>query len=78
MKKKISDKDKKDWIAFVNSKSKLHNKDKNEKNEKIFSNEESIDLHGYPLSEANKVIHNFILSCYKKNVYKINRTYREY
>ena len=33
--------------------------------------EKSIDLHGYSLDEANKVIHNFILSCFEKNVGKI-------
>ena len=31
----------------------------------------SIDLHGYTLDEANKVINNFIKNCYEEKVNKI-------
>ena len=69
--KKISDKDFKDWLDFVNSNEKLDNKDIYNKNLKSILREKSIDLHGYSLDEANKIIHNFILLCYEKNVGKI-------
>ena len=69
--KKISDKDFKDWLDFVNSNEKLDNKDIYNKNLKSILREKSIDLHGYSLDEANKIIHNFILLCYEKNVSKI-------
>ena len=69
--KKISDKDFKDWLDFINSNQKLDNKDIYNKNLKSILREKSIDLHGYSLDEANKIIHNFILLCYEKNVSKI-------
>jgi len=69
--KKISDQDQKDWKKFINSNEKLENKDKTiikiEKN----SNYKSIDLHGYTLENANKVIGDFIDKCYLDNVKKI-------
>jgi len=71
LKKKISNKDFKDWLDFVNSNEKLDNKDIYNSNLKSILIEKSIDLHGYSLDEANKVIHNFILSCFEKNVGKI-------
>ena len=70
MTRNISDKDKKDWDNFVNSKEKLLNKDikyKDKKNTKI----RSIDLHGYTLDEANKVIVNFINRAFLENVNKL-------
>ena len=68
--KKISDKDKKDWLDFLNSEEKLENKDFN-KNKKIDFNEVTIDLHGYSLDKANKLIHDFILSSYQNNIKRI-------
>jgi DNA-nicking Smr family endonuclease len=69
--KKISDQDQKDWKKFINSNEKLENKDKTiikiEKN----SNYKSIDLHGYTLENANKVISDFIDKCYSDDVKKI-------
>tara|TARA_B100001175_G_scaffold156974_1_gene132982 strand:+ start:642 stop:1058 length:417 start_codon:yes stop_codon:yes gene_type:complete len=69
--KKITDKDKKDWLTFVKSKEKLENKDSFGKKQNSIKKEKSIDLHGYSLDEANKTIYNFIMSCYEKNVSKI-------
>ena len=70
--KKITNKDKKDWKKFLDSNSKLENKDiifnKINKNEKV----RSIDLHGNTLESANKVISNFIKKCYLDNVNSIN------
>ena len=70
--KKISDKDKKDWLNFINNKEKLDNKDFFKEKKNTIQLEKSIDLHGYTLDEANKTIHEFILSCYSSNVKKIN------
>ena len=69
--KKISDKDKKDWLDFINKNEKLDNKDNYNNNYKSISLEKSIDLHGSSLDKANHLIHDFILLCYEKNVGKI-------
>ena len=71
MKKKISDKDKKDWLKFLNSDEKLEIKDFDKKKSKIISDEKIIDLHGYSLDDANKTIYNFIMVCYEQNINKI-------
>jgi DNA-nicking Smr family endonuclease len=72
LKKKISDKDKKDWENFINNPESLENKDK--KNSEIFSGkfEKSIDLHGYTLDDANQKIFEFINYCFSQEIYKIN------
>ena len=66
----ISDKDKKDWNNFINSKEKLHNKDTKFQNKKIFKTR-SIDLHGYTLEQANKAIEDFINKAFLENVNKL-------
>ena len=66
----ISNKDKKDWENFISSNEKLPNKDLKLKQHSLIKTK-SIDLHGYTLDEANKVINNFIKNCYEKNVNKI-------
>ena len=70
MKKNISDKDKRDWQRFTESKEKLKNKDfiQNEENLNKFV---SIDLHGYSLSEANEKIKKVIINSYNSGVKKI-------
>ena len=70
MNNNISNKDKKDWDNFINSKEKLPNKDTKFQNKKIFKTR-SIDLHGYTLDEANKTIENFINKAYLENVNKL-------
>ncbi|MBD1153904.1 Smr/MutS family protein [Pelagibacterales bacterium SAG-MED23] len=70
--KKISDKDKKDWQDFLNSTEKLEIKD-----QKISSTpnryiEQSIDLHGYTLEEANQKMTSYIEECFLNRVNKIN------
>ena len=72
MNKKISDKDIKDWDNFVNSKKKLFNKDQQISRKISTYKEETIDLHGYSLEDANIKIESFILSCFEKGVTKIN------
>ena len=70
MNRKISDKDKKDWKKFISNKDPIPDKDNNlgiTKNNKT----KSIDLHGYSLQEANKIIENFILQSHKNGVKKL-------
>ena len=66
----ISDKDKKDWDLFINSKEKLPNKDFQNKEKKTLKIR-SIDLHGYTLDEANKTIENFIKESFSQNINKL-------
>ena len=66
----ISDKDKKDWNNFINSKEKLPNKDTKFNKKKIFETR-SIDLHGYTLDAANKTIEDFINKAFLENVNKL-------
>tara|TARA_B100000965_G_scaffold9130_1_gene7067 strand:+ start:292 stop:708 length:417 start_codon:yes stop_codon:yes gene_type:complete len=68
LKKKISDKDKKDWKTFTQSSEKIDNKDKEIFKEKKSSKKKSIDLHGYTLDNANKIIKEFIVKSYLENV----------
>ena len=66
----ISDKDKKDWENFINSKEKIQNKDIKLQNKKTFKTK-SIDLHGYTLDEANRTVENFINKSFSENVNKL-------
>tara|TARA_B110001454_G_scaffold199754_1_gene204819 strand:- start:501 stop:923 length:423 start_codon:yes stop_codon:yes gene_type:complete len=69
---KLSDKDKKDWQNFVLSKNKVQNKDS-----KIIKNKnkkeaiKTIDLHGFSLDNANKVIEELIVRFSEESVNKI-------
>ncbi len=72
MKKKITEKDKRDWSNFVKSKENIENKDNNLKTIKNKKKEKTIDLHGYSLDEANKAIHDLIEKCYFEGINKIN------
>jgi len=66
----ISNKNKKDWENFVNSKEKLPDKDsKLEIKQKIETR--SIDLHGYSLDAANQAIENFINNAFLENINKL-------
>ena len=66
----ISDKDKKDWETFLSSSEKLPNKD-NKLNKKSTLKIKSIDLHGYTLDQANKIIESFIIKSYEENINKL-------
>ena len=66
----ISDKDKKDWENFINSKEKIQSKDIKFQNKKTFKTR-SIDLHGYTLDEANKTVENFINKSFSENINKL-------
>ena len=69
--KKLSDKDKQEWENFLKNKETIPNKDavskKNIRHEKI----KKIDLHGYTIEEANKIVEQFIQKCFDENVTKI-------
>ena len=67
---KISDKDKIDWNNFLSSKDKLPNKDLKIKSKKNLK-PRSIDLHGYSLDEANRLIEKFINKSYEENISKL-------
>ncbi len=67
---KLTKKDKKDWLKFVNRKDKLF--DKEAKNNNIINNlEKKIDLHGYGLESANLMIEKYIHKCFIERVYRI-------
>ncbi len=68
--KKISDKDKKDWLDFLKSDEKLKNKDLDIKKNTSLNNK-TIDLHGFTLEEANKKIEKIINDAYEKDVSKV-------
>ena len=67
--KKISEKDKKDWLNFINKNEKLTDKEITKK--KSIYNEKTIDLHGCSLENANKIVEEFIFLCFSENVSKI-------
>ena len=66
----FSDKDKKDWQEFTSSKDKLYDKD-SIKVERKNTQTKSIDLHGYTLDQANKVVEEFILQEHSKGINKL-------
>ena len=73
MKKKLSDKDLKDWNNFIKSKDKINPKD--ELKEPLINKNKStfvVDLHGYGLDQANKFVEKTINECFEKQISKIN------
>ena len=72
MNSKLTNKDKKDWKNFTSSKDKISNKDL-KINKKIIerNTKRIIDLHGFSLENANKIVEEFINNSYQKGVKKI-------
>ena len=73
MKKKLSDKDLKDWNKFIKNKDKINPKDElyepsTNKNKSTFV----IDLHGYGLDQANKFVEKTINECFENQFSIIN------
>ena len=66
----ISDKDKKDWEKFISSDEKLPNKDHSKSNYKTYKTK-LIDLHGYSLEEANKIVEKFIFQSFEERINKL-------
>ena len=72
MNNKLSDKDKRDWQNFTSSEEKVHNKDLSLSQIRTDKGiVKTIDLHGFSLENANKIIDEFINRCFKTNVSKI-------
>ncbi len=69
---KISNKDKKDWNNFINSKNKLEDKDKASNIPFNTQSSLSIDLHGYTLDQANNKVRELILNCFERGIRNIN------
>ncbi len=68
----ITDKDKSDWKNFIEGNEPLANKDISQNNKFKIEKFKSLDLHGYSLDEANKIVSNFIKNCFDEGVSKIN------
>ena len=71
MKKKISEKDKKDWQNFISKNQKLPDKDLKLEKKKLEKKIRTIDLHGFSLQNANKIIEECIIDSFKKGIHKI-------
>ena len=72
MNSKLTDKDKKDWKNFTSSRDKVSDKDFkiNKKNIKE-KPERIIDLHGFSLENANKIVEGFINNSYQEGIKKV-------
>ena len=72
MNSKLTDKDKKDWKNFTSSRDKVSNKDFKINKKNIEKNiERIIDLLGFSLENANKIIEEFINNSYQEGIKKI-------
>tara|TARA_B100000470_G_C19431561_1_gene233197 strand:+ start:31 stop:462 length:432 start_codon:yes stop_codon:yes gene_type:complete len=67
-----SSKDKKDWVNFTNQIENIGVKEDDlvEKNQQI-NKVRKIDLHGYSLNNANKVVKKFIIESFNQNYKKL-------
>tara|TARA_Y100001970_G_C14092751_1_gene780937 strand:+ start:640 stop:1059 length:420 start_codon:yes stop_codon:yes gene_type:complete len=72
LKKKISQKDIKDWSNFIHGNEKLYNKDRHNLPKKELKNQYTIDLHGYSLEKANNKISKLIEECFNNKIAEIN------
>ena len=64
MKKKytVSKKDKKDWNAFIKQKKRVYDKDINLSDNSLATSEvRKLDLHGFSLNDAIKIVRKFII-----------------
>ena len=72
MNSKLTDKDKKDWKNFTSSRDKVPNKDFKLNKKNIEENTKRIiDLHGFSLENANKIIEGFINNSYQEGIKKV-------
>ena len=72
MNSKLTDKDKKDWTKFTSSRDKVHNKDFKLNKKNIEENTKRIiDLHGFSLENANKIVEGFINNSYQEGIKKV-------
>ena len=74
MKKKsyVSSKDKKDWITFTKQMGNIKAKESDLLKENIKTNKvKKLDLHGFSLIEANKLVKNFITKSFNSGYRKL-------
>ena len=72
MNSKLTDKDKKDWKNFTSSRDKVPIKDFKINKKNIKENTERIiDLHGFSLENANKIVEGFINNSYQEGIKKV-------
>ena len=72
MNSKLTDKDKKDWKNFTSNRDKIPNKDFKINKKNIKENRERIiDLHGFSLENANKIVEGFINNSYQEGIKKV-------
>jgi len=72
--KKLTVKDKKDWQKFIKSKEKIFNKDLPKEqnfNQKASTLTKTIDLHGFTLENANKIVSGYIKKCFLEKVKRL-------
>ena len=68
----ISFKDKKDWIAFTKQMGNIEAKESDLLKENIETNKiKKLDLHGFSLIEANKIVKNFIIKSFNSGYRKL-------
>ena len=74
MKKKYltTSKDKKDWIAFTKRFENLYDKDADfTKKNTIVNKVQKLDLHGFSLNKANKIVKKFIIESFENGFKKL-------
>ena len=68
----ISSKDKKDWVAFTKQMGNIKSKESDLLKENIEVSEiKKLDLHGFSLIEANKIVKNFIINSFNSGYKKL-------
>ena len=68
----ISSKDKKDWVAFTKQMGTIKAKESDLLKENIkLSEVKKLDLHGFSLIEANKIVKNFIINSFNSGYKKL-------
>ena len=68
----ISPKDKKDWLDFTNQMGNIKAKESDLLKENIKLNEvKKLDLHGFSLIEANKIVKDFIINSFNSGYKKL-------
>ena len=68
----ISSKDKKDWVAFTKQMGNIKAKESDLLKENIKVNKvKKLDLHGFSLIEANKIVKNFIINSFNSGYKKL-------
>tara|TARA_Y100000590_G_scaffold352614_1_gene405261 strand:+ start:3677 stop:4108 length:432 start_codon:yes stop_codon:yes gene_type:complete len=67
-----SSKDKKDWMHFTKQMGNIHPKDVDIFEKKTQNNKaQKLDLHGFSLTEANKIVKKFIIESFDKGYRKL-------